>query len=276
MPSFGFTYEFADFEIASQGSLGNGFPATDVNLKLNSYTPAAIMVSSFVLYWCILVPIVFPATKPKGESAVRFRTNLRGYHNFFLFLYSGVCCFSTCYWLYADGQLFDWHELLCKPVAGTWLRPLSVTFTISKIVEWIDTAFLIWIGSKKPQFLHTYHHATTFWLFCIIMNLPGPEKFGLLLNGGVHTMMYSHYWRPWPKSLVPLITILQIIQLATVTYVWTVSPNECPDAAFATAPKDFPLEFMTPYAMVPVFLYFFVVFFLKRFVVTPNRKTKKA
>jgi hypothetical protein len=27
---------------------------------------------------------------------------------------------------------------------------------------------------------------------------------------------YSHYWRPWPKALVPVITVLQIVQLATV------------------------------------------------------------
>lgn len=30
------------------------------------------------------------------------------------------------------------------------------------------------------------------------------------------TYRYSHYWRPWPKAIVPIITVLQIAQLATV------------------------------------------------------------
>ena len=67
--------------------------------------------------------------------------------------------------------------------------------------------------ATPPPSLAADHHATTFWLFCFVMNLPGPEKFGLLMNGGVHTLMYSHYWRQWPKAFVPLITGLQIMQL---------------------------------------------------------------
>jgi hypothetical protein len=33
---------------------------------------------------------------------------------------------------------------------------------------------------------------------------------------GVIVGRYSHYWRPWPKAIVPIITVLQIAQLATV------------------------------------------------------------
>jgi len=270
------TYEVADLEIIPAGLFGPGQPTEAIRLRLSGYVPALIMVSSFVLYWFILVPHVFPATKPAGAEAIARRQSWRNAHNFSLFIYSGICCFSTAAYLYSDGQLFDWHALLCTPVEGTWLRALSATFTVSKLIEWVDTAFLVWLGKSKPEFLHTYHHATTFWLFCLVMNLPGPEKFGLLMNGGVHTMMYSHYWRSWPKTIVPVITVLQIAQLATVTYAWYASPGECPSAPFASLPREEFLTYLTPYCMVPVFLYFFVVFFVKRFILKKPKALKKA
>ena len=114
-----------------------------------------------------------PATKPSTEEAKARVKSWRDIHNLSLFVYSAFCCGATAASLYADGQLFDWHALLCTPVEGTWVRFLSATFTFSKLVEWIDTAFLVWLGSSPPLFLHKYHHATTFWLFCIVMNMPG-------------------------------------------------------------------------------------------------------
>lgn len=273
--AFDVTYDSADLEIVPANLFGEGFPAESVRLQLDSNVPALLMVLSFVIYWFLLIPVVFPATKPVNELAIASRKKFRDTHNFILFIYSAVCCSSALAYLYFDGQFSDWHKLLCTPVEGTWLRALSVTFTLSKLVEWMDTAYLVWLGRSPPEFLHKYHHATTFWLFCFVMNLPGPEKLGMLLNGGVHTMMYSHYWRAWPKVLVPAITVLQIFQLAFVTYAWTVTPRECPAAPFARAPKENLFAYLTPYAMVPVFLYFFVVFFVKRFILKKPKVGKK-
>jgi len=267
------TYKEVDFELVPESLLG-GWPTEAIRLNLSNYTPLIIMVSSFVIYYLILIPFVFPSTKPFGEASINQRKKFRDIHNLFFCLYSGFCCFSTAFSL--GYKLLDWHSLLCDPVEGTWLRPLSVTFTISKIIEWIDTAFIVWLGKNPPGFLHTYHHATTFWLFCFVSNFPGPEKFGMLLNGFVHTLMYSHYYRSWPKPLVPIITVLQIGQLSLVTYAWTVSPAECPNAAFTTAPTYHLLEYLTPYTMVPVFLWLFIVFFVKRFILLkPKGETKK-
>lgn len=273
MRTFDVTYESVDLEVVPARLLGD-WPASSIRLQLSGFAPAAIMVATALIYFFVLVPVVFPATKPQGDLAVARCKRSRSVHNLVLFLYSGACCFSTAAWLFHKGELFSWHALLCTPVEGTWLRALSATFTLSKLVEWIDTAFLVWLGRSPPQFLHKYHHATTFWLFCFVMNLPGPEKFGLLMNGGVHTMMYSHYWRPWPKALVPAITVLQITQLAVVTYAWTVSPGECPAERWAKAPEEHVLAFLTPYAMVPVFLWLFVVFFVKRFILQRPKSDK--
>ena len=296
------TYKTADFEVIAAGTFGN-FPEESIRLQLDNYMPAAIMVSSALIFTFLLVPMVFPKFKP-GEDAQRkeMLAGLRSWHNLALCAYSAFCCLVTLWEMNRTGQLFSWTLLLCTPVEGTWLRFLSITFTLSKLWEWGDTLFLVALGSRPPEFLHLYHHATTFWLFFIVMNLPGtslprlllgesktlcltllcpkrawlgPEKFGLIMNGGVHTLMYSHYYRSWPKPLVPAITVLQIVQLATVTYAWAVSPAVCPAASFADAPKEHFLEFVTPYFMVPVYLFFFCVFFVKRFILPKKSKAPK-
>lgn len=87
----------------------------------------------------------------------------------------------------------------------------------------------------------------------------------MMLNAFVHTLMYGHYWRPFPKAVVPIVTIAQIIQLATVTYTWGDSLSRCGDTYGAAL--DLHLwETLTPYAMVPVYLWLFIVFFAKRWI----------
>mmetsp|Transcript_8347 Transcript_8347/g.13066 ORF Transcript_8347/g.13066 Transcript_8347/m.13066 type:complete len:287 (+) Transcript_8347:253-1113(+) len=259
---FDVTYEEVNIEIIFSPWFAQG---KSLRLTLDRYVPTFIMVGSLFLY-CVLYKIVFPKTRPKTAAEIERTLRMRAAHNFSLCVYSAICCIGCTTYLLLDGQLFDWHRLLCTPVESTVLRPLSVTFTLSKLWEWWDTAFIVWLGSRPPEFLHLYHHATTFWLFCFVMNLPGAEKFGMMLNGGVHMLMYSHYWRSWPKALVPAITVLQIAQLAFVTYAYTVNPSECPAAPFTTGPQKHFLEFVTAYGMVPVFLAFFINFFVKRFI----------
>jgi len=273
--SFDVTYGSVDMEIIPRALLW-GWPASPVRLVLGGHLPFMIMVSSAALYYFVLVLRVFPATSPSTEGARARCRRFRSAHNLCMCLYSAFCCLATAASLYGRGELTSWEGLLCSPVEGTALRPLSVSFTLSKLVEWIDTAFLVWLGRSPPAALHLYHHATTFWLFCFVMNAPGPEKLGLLLNGAVHALMYGHYYAPWPRPLVPAITVLQILQLAAVTYFYTVGPARCPDARWARGGSEHPAAFLTPYAMVPVFLWMFVVFFVKRFLLgTPKNGRKK-
>jgi len=264
--SFDVTYREVDFELIPSNFLGTSWPPEPIRLNVGNYVPAITMVSSFILYYFILIPYIFPATKPQNSNSIQLCQKLRDAHNAIMCLYSGLCFLLATYYLFSTNEIYSWHAILCTPVEGTWLRPLSVTFTITKIIEWLDTAFIIWLGRNPPVFLHKYHHATTFWLFCFVPNMPGPEKFGLLLNGFVHFLMYSHYYSSWPKKWVPTITILQILQLSIVTYAWTVSPNECPNAKWAPGIQQHTLEYCTPYAMVPVFLWLFILFFWRRFI----------
>jgi hypothetical protein len=51
---------------------------------------------------------------------------------------------------------------------------------------------------------------------------------------------------------VPLITILQILQLFTCLWVFSVNHLACPSAAFSADPRAWSSEFVSSYATVPV------------------------
>lgn len=143
---------------------------------------------------------------------------------------------------------------------------VSLSFTLSKVWEWFDTAVLIAEGKSldKIGFLHLYHHATTFGLFLVVSSFPLTEKLGLLLNGGVHALMYYHFAFRLPKAMRPLITLTQIVQLAVVTYAWVYCSSACDEAkAYREASA---LSWAFPFALVPVYLALFVKFFVETFL----------
>jgi len=172
-------------------------------------------------------------------------------------------------------EIINWSDYVCVPIPS-WLRAISITFTISKIWEWFDTAILISKGHSlsKIGFLHIYHHATTFLLFLCVMNLPGGEKSGMLFNGFVHTLMYYHFAFRLPKLIRPVITALQIVQLISSTYIWHIEPSVCPQY------KDFPrqnlIEFLIPYVLVPVYCLFFFKFFIEQYLLSSSKKSKSS
>jgi hypothetical protein len=178
-------------------------------------------------------------------------------------------------YLIQSKEITNLSNLLCKPIPS-WLRILSILFTISKIWEWFDTAILISKGHSlsKIGFLHIYHHATTFLLFLCVMNFPGGEKNGMLLNGFVHTLMYYHFAFRLPKLLRPLITTLQIIQLLTVTYIWRVVPSLCPE--YKHFPSQYFFEYLLPHALVPVYCLFFFKFFIEQYLLSSSKKVKSS
>jgi hypothetical protein len=223
-----------------------------------------------VLVYLFLIFVLFPNMKPTSDKENADMRAKAKVHYVLLCAYSGVCCFSTLYHIYSTGEIFSLERYLCEP-CPFWLRMLSLSFIFSKIWEWMDTAILIWNDSTL-LFLHCYHHATTFLLFLIVENFHGTSKSGMLLNGFVHFLMYYHYAFRLPRFMRPLITIAQIIQLAVVTYFWYISPEMCP--AYAEFPVNFPVEFNIPYGLVPVYLCFFLKFFVESYMVPAKRKAK--
>lgn len=124
-------------------------------------------------------------------------------------------------------------------------------------------------SSGELNFLHVYHHCTTFWLFLLCADLPSSTKGGPVFNGFVHTLMYLHYARPLPMPF--LITIAQIGQLTFVTWCWYLSSTQC-DVYKNSFMSQHWYEYLTPYFMVPVYWTFFVKFFVQRFIVGGGKK----
>jgi len=84
------------------------------------------------------------------------------------------------------------YNTVNPPVANLlWL------FYISKVWDFWDTVFIV-IGKKWNQlsFLHVYHHTTIFlfyWLNAHV-NYDGDIYLTILLNGFIHTVMYTYYF----------------------------------------------------------------------------------
>ena len=178
--TFDVSYSSASIELFPRDSV-LGMPAAPVRLTVSHHVPLAVMACTALIYWFLLVPHVFPALWPTSESSRAVWGRMRNRWNAFLFTFSAFCCGTAIVMLWQDGQLFRrgaWEALHCRTVEGTRLRAVSTLFTISKLWEWGDTLFLVALGSKPPEFLHLYHHATTFWLFCFVMKacLESPDR----------------------------------------------------------------------------------------------------
>ena len=243
-------------------------PYTDQVLHL--YPPWTYLISlGSCLLYAFLITAVFPLFTSRLSSG--FKQSFAKFHHTLLFLYSLFSFLAALYHLVVTGEISNWSRLICEPLPP-WLRAVSITFTLSKIWEWFDTAILIWKGQSlnKIGFLHTYHHATTFLLMLCVMNLPGPEKGGMLLNGFVHVLMYYHFAFRLSKIFRPIITGLQILQLITLTYMWHIVPDICPN--YQHFSRAYPIIFLIPYALVPVYCLFFLRFFVEQYVLTPSEK----
>lgn len=113
---------------------------------------------------------------------------------------------SLCYWnanVFQDGM------------AAFWL----LAFDLSKIIEMMDTVFLVLKG-KKVLLLHWYHHLTVM-MFCWHAHVTYISN-GLwfaVMNMGIHTIMYLYYFcfscglARLVKPFAPVITVLQIVQM---------------------------------------------------------------
>ena len=74
---------------------------------------------------------------------------------------------------------------------------LMYIFYLSKILDFLDTLFII-ISKKFKQlsFLHVYHHTTIFLFYWLNMkvNYDGDIYLTVGLNGFIHSVMYTYYF----------------------------------------------------------------------------------
>jgi len=111
------------------------------------------------------------------------------------------------------------HRSVCvrdelNPSSAWW----AMAFSVSKLVELLDTLFIV-LRKTPLIFLHWYHHMAT--LIVCWMSYPQAEpifRYVGIMNLGVHSIMYCYYgfkamkFNP-PRRLSMMITILQLSQM---------------------------------------------------------------
>ena len=101
------------------------------------------------------------------------------------------------------------------PRIGLW----GFVFVISKLFEFLDTAFLV-LRKKPVKFLHWYHHTTVLIYSWYILGTWSTAT-GLwfsAINYAVHSIMYTYYSLKAASLYVPskialFITVLQLVQM---------------------------------------------------------------
>lgn len=137
-------------------------------------------------------------------------------------------------------------SVFCVPladgVAGSEMAQLVWIFTYSKVIEFLDTVFMIFEGRlRQVSFLHVYHHVTilSYW-FAILWLAPGSDAyFSLAGNSYIHVLMYGYYllasfgYTPSWKYYITKAQIFQFclfcVQSIYVGYIMTEKKCDFPD-----------------------------------------------
>lgn len=105
-------------------------------------------------------------------------------------------------------------------ITGFWTEK----FAMSKVFEFIDTAFIV-LRKKPLIFLHWYHHVTVLiYTWMLYKDHTASGRWFISMNYTVHAFMYSYYALrairyKMPKWAPMMITMLQITQMVVGVYI---------------------------------------------------------
>mmetsp|Transcript_13644 Transcript_13644/g.43087 ORF Transcript_13644/g.43087 Transcript_13644/m.43087 type:complete len:262 (+) Transcript_13644:31-816(+) len=139
-------------------------------------------------------------------------------------------------------------------------------FYISKVLDFADTFFII-VGKKWKQlsFLHVYHHSTIFLFYWLNLhvNYDGDVYLTVLLNGFIHTVMYTYYFVSmhtkdiWWKKYLTLAQLTQFLCMnAQAIYILVTGCSEAP-------PRVTAMYFAYIVSLFALFLQFYVASYTK-------------
>ncbi|KAJ3257909.1 hypothetical protein HK103_004200 [Boothiomyces macroporosus] len=129
-------------------------------------------------------------------------------------------------------------ELFCTNSRATtdglfsWIMYM---YYLSKFPELLDTVILV-LKKKNVIFLHWYHHAIVMLMVWAWMEFNIPFGiFGLILNTGIHVLMYWYYfassfgWNVWYKKYITTAQIIQFILsfVMSIPYIYYAKVNNC-------------------------------------------------
>mmetsp|Transcript_3773 Transcript_3773/g.6247 ORF Transcript_3773/g.6247 Transcript_3773/m.6247 type:complete len:219 (+) Transcript_3773:363-1019(+) len=147
-------------------------------------------------------------------------------------------------------------------------------FYLSKILDFLDTVFIIlekrW---KQLSFLHVYHHTSIFLFYWLNVNVgyDGDVYVTILLNGFIHTVMYTYYFVSlhtkdiWWKSALTMCQMVQFVLMnAQAIYI------------IATDCRAYPRNITNAYLYYIVsLLILFAHFFVMSYIVRGGKKKSK-
>jgi len=166
------TYKEVDFELVPESLLG-GWPTEAIRLNLSNYTPLIIMVSSFVIYYLILIPFVFPSTKPFGEASINQRKKISWHpQSIFLSLF-GILLFFDC--------LFPWLQATGLALTTLWscrrnMAPPTLGYIHNIQNNWMDWHSLYCLAWKESTGIPSYIPSCNYLLavlFCFKFSRTG-------------------------------------------------------------------------------------------------------
>lgn len=160
------------------------------------FTPGWLVAASS----CVVYAFIVAAAQLVFSTPTRSLDGVMYAHNLLLALYSAAVTVFMAYTI-TNEDLWSLTEMACRPIKNTFAHWVMFSFTVSKIWEWADTVFLVARG-RPLRWVHLIHHATTLWLFMLTYGY-ATSTIGVLLNSGVHAVMYWHYAVPLPKACRP-------------------------------------------------------------------------
>jgi elongation of very long chain fatty acids protein 4 len=156
------------------------------------------------------------------------------------------------------------------------LANLLWLFYASKIWDFWDTIFIV-LGKKWRQlsFLHVYHHFTIFLFYWLNANsqYDGDVYLTIVLNGFIHTVMYTYYFicmhtkdpktgkslPIWWKSSLTMMQLIQFVTMMTQAIYLMFNTNSCPGNSF----RNTATYFVYILSLFFLFAQFFVSSYLK-------------
>lgn len=218
------------FDAAFEGVMGPAHPLSAVMPLVKPH-----IVALFALGYLTFVLTVPPFFRAIGFS-VNLKPVMRLYNLFMVLLSFYMGTKSVLLARQSNDSLFC--VPLAKGAAGQEMANLVWIFTYSKVIEFLDTVFMILEGRlRQVSFLHVYHHVTilSYW-FAILWMSPGSDAyFSLAGNSYIHVLMYGYYllasfgYSPWWKYYITKAQIFQFccfcVQSVYVGYIK--SPTEC-------------------------------------------------
>ncbi|OSX76321.1 hypothetical protein BU14_0197s0017 [Porphyra umbilicalis] len=176
--------------------------------------------ASFGLAYLAFVALVPPLFKAVGFS-IKLKPVMRLYNVFMVALSAYMCGMSIL--LARQSNDTVWCVPLASGEAGRRMATLTWIFTYSKVIEFLDSVFMVFEGRwRQLSFLHVYHHLSilSYW-FAILWIAPGSDAyFSLAGNSFIHVLMYSYYLlasfniTPWWKYYITYCQILQFVSFA--------------------------------------------------------------